>query len=298
LKGDYDKLGLMHNRGMLMYGPPGMGKTSLISQVSDMIVARGDVVLYAKRIDTLIEGLNAFREVEPDRKCVVVLEDADEYVGYQEREFLQLLDGEKSVDGVLYLATTNYLERFPARLLRPGRFDKQVFVGAPPYEGRLAYLTNKLKDSEQAKEIERLARETDGMSFGHLRELITAVYALKEPVADVLRRLKASLKPGRKEYEEKLAAVKAKAFTAESRAKVVTGDDGEEGDPAVKEVTREIAPAKRVAAVVEVSAPAEPVVKHVHRFIEPPTPDVAVKTHKVVVRTLSKLRGRVWVDED
>lgn len=69
--------------------------------------------------------------------------------------------------------------------------------------------------------------------------------------------------------------------------------------PVIKEITREIAPAKRVAAVVEVTAPAAPpVVKHVHRFIEPPEPEVAVKTHKVVVRTISKLRGRVWVDED
>lgn len=69
-------------------------------------------------------------------------------------------------------------------------------------------------------------------------------------------------------------------------------------EPEVKEITREIAPAKRVAAVVEVSAPEVPVVKHVHRFIEPPAPEVAVKTRKAVVRTMAKLRGAVWVDED
>lgn len=190
LKPDYDKLKLMHNRGIMLHGPPGMGKTSVMHQVGKMIVDRGDVVFYATRISTLIDGLSAFREVEPDRKVVVVLEDADEYAGYEEREFLQLLDGEQSISGVLYLASTNYIESFPPRLLRPGRFDKKIFVGPPPIAGRKAYLSKKLAGMEKDTEIDRLAKETDGMSFGDLRELITAVYALKEPVDSVLARLK------------------------------------------------------------------------------------------------------------
>jgi phage head maturation protease len=91
---------------------------------------------------------------------------------------------------------------------------------------------------------------------------------------------------------------KGAADTLPGDQKGVVDGAGDAIEPQIKEITREIAPAKRVAAVVEVNVPAEPVVKHVHRFIEPHQPDVAVKTHKVVVRTLSKLRGRVWVDED
>jgi hypothetical protein len=291
LKADYDKLGLMHNRGVLMYGPPGMGKTSIINQVSDMIVGRGDVVLYAKKISTLVEGLKAFREVEPDRKAVVALEDADEYIGYEEREFLQLLDGEQSINGVLYLATTNYLERFPARLLRPGRFDKQVYVGSPPYEGRLAYLTNKLKDVEKAREIERLARETDGMSFGHLRELITAVYALKEPVNEVLARLQGTVRP-RKDFGQTLMRMKAAGMKDEQYV-----SDATEGDAPEREVHREIESARRVVASVEVAQPEVERVKYVHRFIEPSVPDVATKTRKAVIREIGKRRGRIYGDE-
>jgi hypothetical protein len=197
LKPDYDKLKLMHNRGIMMYGPPGMGKTACAHQIAKMIVDRGDVVFYANSISTLIDGLTAFRDVEPDRKVVVVLEDADEYVGYEERNFLQLLDGEKSISGILYLATTNYIENFPPRVLRPGRFDKKIFVGPPPIAGRKAYLSKKLAGIENDAEIDRLAKATDGMSFGDLRELITAVYALKEPVESVLARLKGRMS-GRK----------------------------------------------------------------------------------------------------
>lgn len=195
LKPDYDKLGLMHNRGILLHGEPGMGKSAMIQQLSEVIIQRGDVVFFSKSITAVIEGLQAFRQIEPDRRVVVVLEDCDEYAeGYDARQFLQLLDGELAINDVLYIGTTNYLNRIPNRLRRPGRFDNLVYVGPPPYEGRLAYLQAKLskadKPIEEDNEIERLAKETDGFSFGHLRELITAVYALKQPVADVLQRLK------------------------------------------------------------------------------------------------------------
>jgi hypothetical protein len=204
LKDDYDALGLMHNRGIILHGPPGSGKTASLHQAAEMVVDRGDVVFYAKSVGLLIEALTAFREIEPDRKVVVVLEDADEFIGYSERDFLQLLDGEQSVNGILYLATTNYINRFPPRLLRSGRFDKKIYVGPPPIEGRKAYLDNKLKDIEtDPAEIDRLAAETDGLSFADLRELVTAVYALKEPVDDVLNRLTGQAMKCMKSFVEK-----------------------------------------------------------------------------------------------
>lgn len=190
LKPNFDKLGLMHNRGILMYGPPGMGKSCGIQQTAEMMTERGDVVFYASNIGLLKEALNRFREVETDRKVVVVLEEADEYVGYQTNNLARLLDGEDAVGGVLYLATTNYLERFPQKLLRPGRFDKLVEVGPPPLAGRKVYLQHKLADVEDAKVIAKLAAETDGMSFGHLRELVIRAYAFEEPVAEVVKALK------------------------------------------------------------------------------------------------------------
>lgn len=193
LEEDYKKLGLMYTRGLLMYGPPGSGKTSIINQVVDLITSKGDVVFYGTQdLHALKEGIKAFKAVEPKRKLVVILEDADEFVKYDEQPLLHLLDGQDACDGTLYLGSTNYIDRFPQRLLRSGRFDKKIYVGQPPYEGRLAFLKNKLltKEIETQKEIERLANETDGLSFGDLAELVTAVYALKEDADEVLDRLK------------------------------------------------------------------------------------------------------------
>lgn len=200
---DYDKFKAMYNRGVLLYGPPGSGKSSIVHQVAEQIIERGDVVFYSRELHSLRKCLEAVREIEPDRRMMVILEDADEFLRGSEREFLQLLDGETSVTNVLYLATTNYLERFPPRLLRPGRFDEHVYVPHPPRAGRVEYLRRKLAVvSEDADAIENLADETDGMSFGHLRELILAHYVLKQPLEDVLARLRKTITAGIPESHE------------------------------------------------------------------------------------------------
>jgi hypothetical protein len=190
LKDNFSKLGYMHNRGILMYGPPGTGKSSVIQQVAESMVKSGDVLLFARGVYGLQESLKAMRQVEPTRRALVVLEDLDEYVGHQERDLLQLLDGQNQVDNVLYLGTTNYLERFPARLLRPGRFDKKILIPFPPVEGRLVYLQKKLEGVETPERIKQIAEKTQGFSFGHLRELVISGWAFKEDIDETIARLR------------------------------------------------------------------------------------------------------------
>jgi len=190
LKGNFDKLGFLHNRGMLLYGPPGTGKTCLIKQVAESMAKQGDLIVIARGLGEVLEGLPQFREVEPSRRVVVVFEDMDEYIGYSERNMLQLLDGNNSVDNVLFLGTTNYIEKFPARLLRPGRFDKKVKIDYPPVEGRLMYLKNKLNGIETPERIQQIAEKTKGFSYGHLRELIVGAYCFGEDVNAVIERLR------------------------------------------------------------------------------------------------------------
>ena len=202
LKDNFNKLGFLHNRGILLYGPPGTGKTCLVHQIAEGMIEQEDTIMFGKNINIVSEALNAFRQIEPDRRVVVVLEDMDEYIGYSERDALQLLDGTNSVDNVLFIGTTNYIEKFPPRLLRPGRFDRRVKIGFPPYEGRLAYLNNKLNGIVEAGEIEQLAEKTDGFSFGHLRELVIAGYAFQEDVEHTLKRLRGVSYPDLPERED------------------------------------------------------------------------------------------------
>lgn len=191
LKEGYEKLGIRHARGILCYGAPGTGKSSTINQVVEQVVERGDVVFYTKAVEHIAPCLKAFREVEPDRKVVIVLEDADGYINYSERELLNLMDGEEMFEGVLWLATTNYIDRFPPRLLRPGRFDKKIKIPPPTDEARTTYLHQKLKQFDVSeKECGRIAKELDGLSFAHLKEYIASVYAMGEPSEEVIERLK------------------------------------------------------------------------------------------------------------
>ena len=190
LKEKYEEMGLRHARGILLYGPPGCGKSSMVQQVAEMIVEHGDIVVFAKSIGGLAEGLSALRQIEPDRKVVVVLEDMDEYVNYAERELLNLLDGDNAQEGILYVGTTNYLDRFPPRLLRSGRFDKKLLVGPPAEEARRVYFDKKLNGKVESNVIDELVKASDGMNFGDLKELVVATYVLKEPMAETVKRIR------------------------------------------------------------------------------------------------------------
>jgi hypothetical protein len=190
-KDKYNALGLMHSRGIIMHGPPGTGKSACLQQVVEMMVNRGNVVFFANDATAIREGLRAFRQVEPDRRVVICFEEADELLSYGgERTMAQLMDGDTKVDNVLYLATTNHLDRLSARMLRPGRFDKKVYVAPPNLESRRRFLEKKLRDITDSDMISTLARRSDGMSFGHLRELIAGVFAIGDPVEEVLTRLR------------------------------------------------------------------------------------------------------------
>lgn len=191
-KPEFDKLKLMHNRGLIMYGPPGTGKSIALQQVTEMMAARGDPVFFVKSPGAIREGASAVRQIEPDRKITVVFEEAEEMCAYNEGEMLRLLDGDAKIQGVCYLATTNYLHKMPPRMLRPGRFDKRIFVGFPTQEHRKVYLESKLKKQGLASdvEIQEMVEKTEGMGFGHLRELIAGVYALGETLESVLARMK------------------------------------------------------------------------------------------------------------
>ena len=192
-KQTYDRLHITHNRGILLYGEPGTGKSSCLQQVVEMMVQRDDVVMFAKSPRIILEGLRKFREVEPDRRVVVCFEEADELARYDESTLLRLMDGDSKIDQVLFIATTNYIDRLPPRMLRPGRFDKKVHIAPPNYECRLQYLKAKLKDFKvEEKIVCEMAKRSNGMSFGHLRELVAGVFAIGDPMDDVFKRLSES----------------------------------------------------------------------------------------------------------
>lgn len=190
----YEAHGLLYKRGVLLWGPPGSGKTMTVNMLAREIIRRDGLVLFCKNPGLLLVALKALRQVEPARDIIVVLEDIDELVAqFSEHDVLALLDGESNISNVVYVATTNYPDRLGARIVnRPSRFDRRIYVGMPSATDRAAYLCRATSNGKAFDKtaLDRWVRDTDGMSIAHLRELVAAVLCLGQDYADVLKRLK------------------------------------------------------------------------------------------------------------
>ena len=182
----YRKYNFVHKRGILMYGEPGCGKSGIIQILANMLMELNGIVINIKSqndIDYFIEFIPTFRKIEPDRPLVVILEDIDSLAGedrYSTSQLLNILDGVKQIEGVVYIATTNYPEKLQERVTnRPSRFDRRYKIELPNEEIRRAYITNKLNDDDLAKiDIDEWVKRTGGMSLSHLKEVVVSVIVM------------------------------------------------------------------------------------------------------------------------
>lgn len=195
----YKKIGFSHKRGYLLYGPPGSGKTCLITLIVKDIVGKGGVAFFSNNIHGLASMLPQFRSVEPDRQLVVILEDIDSMINHPgiESALLSMMDGELSVENIAFVGTTNYPEVLDKRFLnRPGRFDKVVNVALPDKTIREQYLINRIGSTKTDKGDD-LLELSDTLSLGHLRELIVEVLIYgkdAKQVSDDLKKMKSTPK--------------------------------------------------------------------------------------------------------
>lgn len=135
-KNCFEKHGVIKNPGIILYGLPGTGKTTLIKLISYKLQA--DV--YSIRVNNIDEELENLIDDNPvfssKHPAIICFEDID--VIYNTREslegdeknsfntLLQFLDGYKSIPNIIKIATTNHIERLDSALTRPGRFDLQI----------------------------------------------------------------------------------------------------------------------------------------------------------------------------
>jgi SpoVK/Ycf46/Vps4 family AAA+-type ATPase len=190
----YKENGFVHKRGILLYGPPGNGKTSIIASLIKRLIEDDGVVVTIGQFSIAGPALQKLKKVEPNRKLMLLMEDMDTLLSgdhkIEEPHALSLLDGQWSVNGVVYVATTNYPELLADRFIkRPGRFDLIIGMGNPVAVTRRAYLENILP-KVKPEIIEMIVAKTEGLSLSYLREIASGFLCLNIPIEESVARLK------------------------------------------------------------------------------------------------------------
>ena len=228
--GKFNSLGARIPHGVLLVGPPGTGKTLLARACA----GEAGVPFYAISGSDFVEmyvGVGAsrvrdlFEKAKKTMPSIVFIDEIDAVGrqrgaglggGHDERQLLVEMDGFDANDGVIVMAATNRADILDKALLRPGRFDRQVYVGLPDVKGREEILKVHTKNKPLGPDVslKTIARSTAGFSGADLENLVNEAALLA-----ARRGKKAITEP---EIEE--ASVKV-MMGPEKKSHVVTDDE-------------------------------------------------------------------------
>ena len=262
----YLELGAKIPKGVLLVGPPGTGKTLLAKAVA----GEANVPFFAVSGSSFIEmfvGVGAarvrdlFNQAKKEAPSIIFIDEIDaigksravagQMGGNDEREqtlnqLLAEMDGFSSDEPVIVLAATNRPEILDPALLRPGRFDRQVLVDKPDFEGRVQILKVHVKKIKAGKDVnlEEIARMTAGLAGADLANIVN----------------EAALLAGRKNkkevnQEEFVEAVERQIAGLEKKSRRLNEKDKkivafhESGHAVIAEVTPEAKKVKKVSIV-------------------------------------------------
>jgi len=190
----YDMYKSVYKRGIIVYGPPGNGKSYMIQIIVSNLVSKGGVVIALDTVDSVgffVGFAQSFRKIEPTRPLIVILEDIDNIIDAGTSilsALMNILDGINQIDNVVYIATTNYPEKLQERISnRPSRFDRIYLIDSPNREVRQFFIENKtMKKDLQGIDMNMWLDETEGLSLSHLKELIVSVFILNKEFKEII----------------------------------------------------------------------------------------------------------------
>ncbi|HEV8289907.1 MAG TPA: CDC48 family AAA ATPase [Candidatus Norongarragalinales archaeon] len=202
----FERLGIEPPKGVMIYGPPGSGKTLLARAVANeseahFITINGPEIV-SKFVGEAEEKLrNIFQEAEENAPSIVFIDEIDaiapkreEVVGEVEKrivsQLLVLMDGLKSRGKVVVIAATNRPNAIDPALRRPGRFDREIEIGVPTKTSRKEILQIHTRGMPLAEDVslDDLASVTHGFVGADLQALV------KEAAMKVLRRILPKIK--------------------------------------------------------------------------------------------------------
>src|SRR6185437_2847281 len=202
---EFHRLGAKVPKGILLHGPPGTGKTLLAKAVS----AESGAEFFAQSAASFVEmfaGLGAarirrlFAVARQHEPAIIFIDELDavggrrgaDISGEKDQTLNQLLvemDGFDSNGRVVVIAASNLLEKLDPALLRPGRFDRQVFVVPPDVRGRLGVLQVHTRSKPMANDVdlELIAQQTSGLAGADLANICNeaAIFAARRRSSEI-----------------------------------------------------------------------------------------------------------------
>ncbi len=222
-------------KGLLLYGPPGTGKTLLAKAVaheseSNFISVKGPELLNKFVGESEKAVREVFRKARQASPCIIFFDEIDSVAPTRgsslgdshvtERvisQFLTEMDGLEELRNVIIIAATNRPDIIDSALLRPGRFDRLLFVPPPDLEARKQIFKIHTRKTPLAEDVnlDELARKTDGYTGADIASLANTgvMLALREHISkakdpeDAKKRAK-GLKVARRHFDEALQKIK------------------------------------------------------------------------------------------
>lgn len=189
----YKDIGARIPKGILLVGPPGTGKTLLARAIAGEAGVQFFSISGSDFVEMFV-GVGAsrvrdmFEEAKKNKPCLIFIDEIDAVGrrrgsglggGHDEREqtlnqLLVEMDGFSSNENIIIIAATNRVDILDPALLRPGRFDRQIYVGAPDVKGREEILKvhARKKKLDEFVDLEEVAKTTSGFTGAQLENLL------------------------------------------------------------------------------------------------------------------------------
>lgn len=202
----YQNIGINPARGVILFGPPGTGKTLMTRAISNELDAyfhyiNGPSIISTGYGETEQKLREIFEEAQQNLPSIVLIDELDAIAPKREEtsaladlrvvtQLLELMDGLGSVQGVMVVATTNRLDSVEPALRRPGRFDREVYIGPPDEKAREEILRihtrGMLIEGGLTDRLGELVRSMRGYTGADIRELVreAGVNALRRQFPD------------------------------------------------------------------------------------------------------------------
>ncbi|MFP3235201.1 MAG: CDC48 family AAA ATPase [Nitrososphaeria archaeon] len=196
----FRRLGIEPPRGVLLYGPPGCGKTLMAKALANESGARFFVISGPEIMSKFYGESEArlreiFREAKEKAPSIIFIDEIDaiapkreEVTGEVEKrvvaQLLALMDGMEAMSNVIVIGATNRLDDIDPALRRPGRFDREIEIGVPNQQGRLEILQIHTRGMPLSRDVDlrEIARITHGYTGADLKALC------REAAMNALRR--------------------------------------------------------------------------------------------------------------